>query len=122
MSPEEKETVKIQITEYRQYQALLSNGLFYRLLDPADNAHCAWMMVSEGREEALVNYFKILSDNKRLPLSLRLRGLDPQYQYRDNRTGETYSGVTLMNAGLPLPCLWGDFLSHIVHLTPAREE
>ena len=122
MSPEEKEAVKAQIVEYHRYQEILTKGRFYRLLDPADNAYCAWMTVSEGREEALVCYFKILSDNKRLPLSLRLRGLDPERRYRDSRTGEIYSGVTLMNAGLPLPGLWGDFQSCIMHLTPVREE
>ncbi len=122
MSPEEKEAVKAQIVEYHRYQEILTKGRFYRLLDPADNAYCAWMTVGKGCGEALVCYFKILSDNKRLPLSLRLRGLDPERRYRDSRTGEIYSGVTLMNAGLPLPCLWGDFLSHIVHLTPVREE
>lgn len=117
MSPEEKEAVKAQIEEYHGYQGLLSNGRFYRLLEPASNAHCAWMTVSEGREEALVCYFKILSDNKRLPLSLRLRGLDPERRYRDSRTGEIYSGVTLMNAGLPLPGPVGRFpeLYHASH-------
>ena len=122
MTPQEKETVRIQIAEYHRYQELLATGLFYRLIDPSCNANCAWMTVSEGREEALVCYFKILSDNKRLPLSLRPRGLDPERRYRDSRTGEIYSGVTLMNAGLPLPGLWGDFQSCIMHLTPVREE
>lgn len=51
-----------------------------------------------------------------------LRGLDPEKWYRDSRTGEVYSGVTLVNVGLPLPRLWGDFQSCIMHLTPVRED
>ena len=33
---------------------------------------------------------------------VKLRGLEPQRYYRNEKTGETYSGALLMNAGLNL--------------------
>ena len=116
MSTEEKQEISKQIEEYKGYRELLSNGVFYRLINPFEGNRCAWMTVSQDKSQALASYFVMLGDNKKLPLTLRLCGLDAGKRYKERATGAVYSGNVLMNVGLPLPALWGDFLSHTVYL------
>ncbi len=102
LTDEEREIIKKQVEEYHKYHDIITNGDFYRLINPAeDTFHCAWMSVSEDKSKAVV-----LSAVIRKPISiiyfLRLKGLDPNKNYRRSDTGEIYSGSTLMYAGLNL--------------------
>jgi alpha-galactosidase len=46
-----------------------------------------------------------------------LAGLDPSATYRDNNTGTTHPGATLLTRGLPLDLPPGDYASTCIHLT-----
>jgi alpha-galactosidase len=50
-------------------------------------------------------------------LSLRLRGLDPDLNYRIDGDEALYSGDVLMQAGYPLPLREGDYQSIQLYLT-----
>lgn len=115
LTDQEKEQIREQIATYKQYQDLLMNGDYYRLISPFEGNGSAWIVVSKDKREALAGYFKVLSKRWHRR-SLRLKGLDDTLRYRQQGTDYRYYGSTLMNAGIPLPKLWGDFLSCLFHL------
>ncbi|MBR4726968.1 MAG: alpha-galactosidase [Clostridia bacterium] len=101
-SAEEREIVKAQIAEYHKYYDVIHYGDLYRLIDPAQNAfRAAWMFVSEDKSEALVTSV-VMRRPPEYALYLRLKGLDPDKLYREEASGEVYSGASLMYAGLNL--------------------
>jgi alpha-galactosidase len=109
LSELEKDAVRAQITEYKKYRHLNSDGDFYRLLSPLGGKECAFMTVSKDKTQAIVSYFKILNDmNTNVPV-LKLRGLDENADYRDMQSKLVYSGTVLMKAGLKLPPMTEDF-------------
>lgn len=110
LSPDEKEQVKRQTADYHRYHALAANGDYYRLCSYSESRHSdSWMLVSKDREQALLFYVQVLGQAHARSRFLRLQGLDPRRQYTVE--GRLYSGSTLMNAGLRIPALWGDFAS-----------
>ena len=114
---EECEAVKAQCEEYHKLYDVIHYGELYRLITPYDgNGDCyAWEYVSEDKNEALLTYVLLLS-RPRVRREVRLKGLDPNKTYRDEETGKTYKGSTLMNAGLNFVRFEGDFNSLKVHL------
>ena len=83
ITSEEMEEVRTQIQHFRSCWDLVLRGDYYRLSNPfRQEAFNAWMHVS--------------------PL-LRLKGLDPNADYKVN--GEVYGGDQLMYGGLALPIL-----------------
>ncbi|MDA7027676.1 alpha-galactosidase [Bacillus sp. CLL-7-23] len=108
---EEKEIVKKQILRYKKIRPLIQKGNFYRLKSPFAGNETAWMFVSQDQQQAAVFYFRTLAKNHYVPKRLHLKGLQPDKQYKIELTGESFSGNTLHEAGLPLPSLHGDFVS-----------
>lgn len=96
------EAVKVQVKEYHRYYNVTHNGDLYRLITPFENAHrAAWMFVSKDKSEALFTAV-VMRRPEYEAFFIRLQGLDPNAMYRDEATGEVYSGALLMNAGLNL--------------------
>lgn len=46
---------------------------------------------------------------------IRLKGLEKEAYYKNEDTGEILSGAALMNAGILIKGLWGDFESKLIH-------
>jgi alpha-galactosidase len=89
---------------------LLRHGDLHRLADPAAGNLAAWMLVSPGRDEAVVTAVLALAEPNWRLAPLRLRGLDPAARYRcvHGPEGE-WGGDVLMELGLPLEALKQDF-------------
>lgn len=99
---EDAELVRAQVAEYHKYYDVIHFGDLYRLISPFENAfRAAWMFVSEDKSEALVTSV-VMRESYDDAFCLKLKGLDPEKYYRDEETGEVYSGALLMNAGLCL--------------------
>ncbi|MBE6726359.1 MAG: alpha-galactosidase [Ruminococcaceae bacterium] len=94
--------VKKQVADYHKYYELIHYGDLYRITDPWDNAfRCAWEFVSQDKNEALFTH--VTMRYYHCPtLIVRFKGLDPNFTYTLESTGEKYSGAFLMNAGLNL--------------------
>lgn len=75
------------------------------------------MVASKDRKEALVTYVQVLSRPNFHSRRVRLKGLAPEKQYRIEETGEVYGGDVLMQAGMLVAPLWGDYRSKLIHLT-----
>ena len=103
LTDEERSAIPQQIEDFKAYWQLLHKGLYYRLTDiTKDHDEAAWMMVSRDRKEALVNV--VVRDVwQNAPAGfVRCRGLDPQKIYEDVKSGRKYSGMVLMQIGIPV--------------------
>ncbi len=115
LSDEQKEIVRQQCADYHKYYDVIHNGDLYRLISPwKDRTRCAWMFVSEDRREALLTYVVMRCEIYQR-YYIRLAGLDPNKQYRNEQTGQILSGDTLMNAGICIPEVLRDFDSRVFH-------
>jgi alpha-galactosidase len=110
-SEQEKDEVREQVKLYKEIRHLVQFGDFYRLRNPFEGNEAAWTIVSEDRSEAVLYYFRILSEANAPIVWLRTAGLDPEGDYRCVEDGNIYGGDRLMNAGLAIPAMHGDFQS-----------
>ena len=108
-SPEERKIITEQIQRYKKYWDLVSQGEYYRLSGPfGAGPYTAWSHVSGNKKRALVSLVTGATCAAPPFQTLRLKGLDPDVRYRIN--GEaSYPGDVLMQAGYPLPMLYGDY-------------
>ena len=117
LSEEELEEIRHQIQHFRQDEALLQRGLYYRLdeFTEAQDAS-AWLFVSEDRSRALLNVV-VRSPHANAPLiHLKLKGLDPAARYAMEEDDVVRSGAALMYGGYTLPQLIGDYPAVQLHL------
>lgn len=131
LTPEEKETIKQQIVDYKAYQELIMQGDFYRL-ETNDSNQVAWMVVSSDQSEAVVGYYQILAKPNPSYQRLKLRGLkaDTCYKISENHMKLQRYGRDLETIGILLnenylgreSEYWsremsGDFSSRLFYLT-----
>jgi alpha-galactosidase len=112
---EEKETIKRQVAFFKEHYELIQRGDYYRLSDPFHDPFTAWQQVSPDRREALVSLVFHANRAASPFRAVRLKGLDPQAQYRVNG-GEAWPGDVLMAAGFPLPMPTGDYQAMQLYL------
>ncbi|WP_348664857.1 alpha-galactosidase [Dubosiella newyorkensis] len=123
LDEEEKKAIKKQIEFMKKYRELIQFGTFYRLVSPFEKNECAWMVVSDDRNMAIVAYYRILQEVNSKYRRLYLQGLDPNKVYRIEGKDRLYYGDELMYAGLVntdascgeqnLKAQEGDFLSRL---------
>lgn len=116
LTPGEKEEIRQQIRQYRDYAPLVQNGSYYRLTDPFRDVCAAWQINSRDTSRALVSVVMLEIHGNMPAAYLRLRGLEPEAVYEDAATGRRYSGSALMEAGLPLPLEMGEYLAYQMEL------
>ncbi|MDQ0195433.1 alpha-galactosidase [Paenibacillus wynnii] len=108
---EEKELVKEQVANYKEIRTLVQQGNLYRLQSPFEGNETAWMFVTDDQREALVYYFRVMAVPNPPHRSLKLNGLNPDFNYTLEECGEVYGGDRLMQAGLSLPDEQRDYVS-----------
>jgi len=96
---EEKEQMKQQIAYFKKNRDVLQLGNFYRLQNEGDQK-VAWMCVSEDQKRAVAAAYKVLASPNPKLRKIRLKGLNAQWQYRCEETGQVYYGDELMHFGL----------------------
>ncbi len=102
LTEEEKETIRKQIETFKSRYELIQNGSYYRLTSPYEQeAYTAWMFVSEDKKEALLNIVATKVYASRVPVYVRLQGLNEEAIYLLN--GKEYPGGALMNGGFQMP-------------------
>lgn len=114
---EEKEKIRCQVERYKSHYDLIHYGDYYRLSSPfQDSSYTVWEQVSPDKSEALVNV--VLGCTHAAPpfRTLRLKGLNPEFQYQIDGAGPLHSGETLMKAGYPLPQMKGDYPAFQIYL------
>lgn len=110
LTEDEKEAVKAQVEDYKKYYDLIHNGDYYRLASPqGDSGFTAWQFVSGDKTRTLLNLVITHVRANAPDLWFKLRGLDPEKRYRLKEDGRIYSGSALMNAGISIPMIMGDY-------------
>ena len=114
---EDRKQIPEQVAMYHKYNDLVRNGDYYRLASYRENHYYdCYEVVAKDKSEALITFVQVLNRANHHSRCIRLSGLDPKRQYRDEETGEIYFGDTLMNAGILVQGMWGDFQSKLIHL------
>lgn len=117
ITDDEKEMVTHQIQDYKSYWPLIHGGKYYRLTSVMDKGElAAWMFVSEDGTESLLSVVTLNRHGNALPTYIKLKGLREDLYYSDTKTGSTFCGSALMNAGYHLPDLNDEYWSVQVHL------
>ena len=115
---QEKEEVKQQIQNYKNYYDLIHHGRYYRLSDAEkDRDFTAWQFVSEQKEQSLVCGVILHAQSNPLFMRVRVKGLEENKKYQIESIQESreegeiaykeekhlYEGSALMNGGINLP-------------------
>lgn len=111
LSEEDKVIIRDQVDTYKEIRDIVQFGDMYRLLSPFEGNETAWIFVSEDKSEAYVTYFRVLAGPNPALSKLRLDGLDESKDYLIVGTDLTVGGDVLMNSGLNVPNLSGDYRS-----------
>ena len=114
---EEKKEIRRQVESYKTHYNLLHEGDYYRLSSPfQDRSFTAWEQVSPDQREALVSVVYGCINAAPLFGTLRIKGLNPDFQYQIDGAEPLYSGETLMKAGYPFPQIQGDYSAFQIYL------
>jgi len=111
LNEEECELVKEQIKLDKNIQEIVFFGEMYRLVSPFEKNYSAWMYVTKDKSRAFAVYVKPLAEPNEPLISIRLDGLNPDFDYEIIGENQTIGGDELMNVGLPVPIMQGDYSS-----------
>lgn len=111
----DRDAIPGQIEEFNKYNPLIRTGDQYRIGNMfKDTTWDAWMFVAKDRSEALFTFVQVLGRPNYPCRLVKLKGLDPKANYKNETTGEVHSGSALMNAGVVVD-INGDFNSMKIH-------
>ncbi len=114
---EDREQIPEQVAMYHKYNDLVRTGDYYRIASYSENHYYdCYGVVSKDKEEALFTYVQVLNQPNQHSRKIYLKGLNPDYDYQVEDSGEIYAGDTLMKAGMLISGLWGDFRGKLIHL------
>lgn len=116
LSETEREEIRGQIALYKELRETLQQGTFYRLRDPGTGNEAAWNFVSPDGQTVVCCAFRILADPLRRTTAVRLRGLDPEADYRLEGDNAVFGGDELMESGLAADPLRQDFTAAVTVL------
>ncbi|MDV4150507.1 alpha-galactosidase [Clostridium sp. AL.422] len=113
---EDREMIPRQVEMYHKYNDLIRRGDYYRLENYSENHEIdAWEVVSKNKDEVLVTCIQVLGRPNYHSRRIKLKGLDSKKLYENKETGEVLSGTALMNAGINLTGLYGDFKGKLIY-------
>lgn len=120
ISKEDRDKIPEQVAMYHKYNDLVRQGDYYRLASYSQNRKFdCWEVVSEDKSEALVTFVQVMNRANFKSRKLLLKGLDADKYYKIEGEDAVYSGDTLMNAGILLQNMWGDFQAKLLHFVEA---
>ncbi|MBD5157713.1 MAG: alpha-galactosidase [Butyrivibrio sp.] len=109
--------IPAQVAAYHKYNDLVRNGDYYRIASYSENKiYDCYGVVAKDKSEALIIYVSVLNRPNFHSRRICVPGLDAKKRYRVEGTDQVFYGDTLMNAGLIILNLWGDFQSKLIHL------
>ena len=116
ISDEERMVIPEQVVLYHKYNDLVREGDYYRIASYRENGlYDCWMVVAKDKSEALVTYVQVLGKPNVHSRKIKLLGLDEAADYRLDGTDKVYGGDLLMNAGLLIEKMCGDYMSRLYH-------
>ena len=116
----EKEIIKEQVKLYKEIRETIQFGKCYRLSSPFENNDIAWMFISKDCEEIIVSFVRTLAKPNSKFISLKLVGLDESLKYEILGENIIVGGDELMNIGLNVPDLKGDYQAKMWRLKKVK--
>ena len=117
---EDRKMIPEQVKMYHKYNDLIRTGDYYRIASYRENRmYDCYMVVSKDKKEALCTYIQVMGRPNCHSRRILLKGLDPEKVYRIEGEMRTYTGRTLMQAGILVENFWGDYRGRLYHLTEA---
>lgn len=116
----EKEIIKEQVKLYKEIRETIQFGKCYRLSSPFENNDVAWMFISKDCEEIIVSFVRTLAKPNSKFISLKLVGLDESLKYEILGENIIVGGDELMNIGLNVPELKGDYQAKMWRLKKVK--
>lgn len=114
-TPEEIQTAKDMISQYKEIRGTVQEGSLYRLLSPSAGDLTAVQYISEDAAEVLLFIFLHSSQLGTGKRTVRLRGLEDRALYSIDSQEQPLSGAALMYRGIELD-IKGDFESRLVRM------
>lgn len=111
LSEEEKNAIREQVSLYKDIRETVQFGDSYRLLSPFEGNSVAWMNISQDKNEVVVSYVKQYAEPNKWNKPLKLTALDKDSSYEIIGENLIVGADELMNIGLIIPELKGDYAS-----------
>lgn len=111
LSEEESTAIPSILDDAARVNPIVISGSFYRLAIPDDSNWPAVQFVSADESQAVVFAFQQRAVVKPAAPPLRMQGLDPSARYSSTVFNGSYTGATLMNAGINLQWEVSDYQS-----------
>lgn len=113
---EDRAMIPKQIEMYHKYNDLIRTGDYYRIESfSKNNSFDAWSIVSKDKSEVLLTCVQVFGRPNYHSRRIKLKGLIEDKFYKNEDTGEIISGGALMNAGINLTNLHGDFKGKLIY-------
>lgn len=114
---EDRNLIPEQVAMYHKYNDLIRTGDYYRIASYHRNRmYDCYMVVAKDKSEALVTYIQVMARPNAHSRNLRLKGLCPEKKYRIEGENRTYLGSTLMQAGILMENISGDYRGKLLHI------
>lgn len=120
---EDRDMIPEQVAMYHKYNDLVRNGDYYRIASYSENhEYDCYGVVAKDKSEALFTFVQVMNRPNAHSRRIKLAGLQPDKKYYIEEKGRTFSGDTLMNAGINVKNMWGDFQSKLIHIVESVAE
>ena len=117
---EDRKMIPDQVKMYHKYNDLVRTGDYYRIASFRENRmYDCYMVVAKDKSEALMTYIQVMGRPNSHSRRILLKGLAPEKIYRIEGEERTYTGRTLMQAGILAENLWGDYKGRLYHIIEA---
>lgn len=117
ISEEDRAMIPGQVELYHKYNDLVREGDYDRIASWKENQlYDCWQVTAKDQSEALVTYVQVLARANYRSRKIKLKNLIPDARYRLEGEDTVYSGAILMNAGMLVPPVKGDYQSRLYHL------
>ena len=117
---EDRKMIPDQVKMYHKYNDLVRTGDYYRIASFRENRmYDCYMVVAKDKSEALMTYIQVMGRPNSHSRRILLKGLAPEKIYRIEGEDRTYTGRTLMQAGILAENLWGDYKGRLYHIIEA---
>lgn len=115
---EDRNMIPEQTAMYHKYNRLVRSGDYYRIASYRENRYYdCYGVVSKDKSEALFTFVQVVGRPNYHSRLIRLAGLKPDAKYRIEGEETELFGKTIMEAGILVSNLWGDYRSKLIHLT-----
>ena len=116
-----------QVEMYHRFNDLVREGDYLRVASYSNNNFFdCYGVASKDKTEALFTYVQVMARANYHSSIIKLKGLDPKKEYKVERIfngmnssidDRTYSGEMLMNIGILIPSMQGDYKSMLIYLS-----